>query len=144
MACQLTINYSSNYGGGSATFDVPDGSYQSAYVYWYPGVSNPRRYDVRSDGEQGTVTLAGSYYPPNDFNVSYDSFSNTCAPPIIAYDCINGACIKKSVYNTPGLYTSLSECETACGTGCSGKCIPNSEWAQIEGLANQLKLRNCS
>jgi hypothetical protein len=62
----------------------------------------------------------------------------------IIYDCINGACIPKTTYNTPGLYQSLSECETACGTGCSGKCISSSDWAQIEGLANKLKSKNCS
>jgi hypothetical protein len=63
---------------------------------------------------------------------------------VTKYDCINGACIPKSTYSTPGIYNSLSECETACGTGCSGKCISNADWAQIEGLSNQLKNRNCS
>ncbi|MBN3926114.1 hypothetical protein [Nostoc sp. NMS4] len=63
--------------------------------------------------------------------------------PTDKYDCINGACIKKTVYSTPGIYQSLSECETACGTGCSGKCVSNADWAQIEGLSNQLKNRNC-
>lgn len=65
-------------------------------------------------------------------------------PPVIKYDCINSACVNKATYNTPGFYQSLSECETSCGTGCGGKCISNSEWAQIEGLSNQLRNRNCS
>lgn len=60
------------------------------------------------------------------------------------YDCINGACLEASQYNTPGIYQSLSDCEVNCGTGCSGKCISNSDWAQIKGLSNQLKNRNCS
>lgn len=59
------------------------------------------------------------------------------------YDCVNGACIKKTVYNTPGFYKSLAECETACGTGCSGKCLSNQEWSQITDLANKLKQKNC-
>jgi hypothetical protein len=67
-----------------------------------------------------------------------------CGSDTIYYDCINGACTLNSVYNTPGFYASLSACEVACGSGCSGKCISNSEWAQIEGLANQLKNKNCS
>ena len=62
----------------------------------------------------------------------------------ILYDCINGACTPTTKYQTLGLYKSLAECEEACGTGCSGKCISNSEWAQIEGLSGQLKSRNCS
>ncbi|MBN3877527.1 MULTISPECIES: hypothetical protein [unclassified Nostoc] len=72
-----------------------------------------------------------------------DDPSCTTVAPSVAHDCINGACTPKTTYGTPGLYPSLSECEVACGTGCSGKCISNSEWAQVEGLANQLKNRNC-
>jgi hypothetical protein len=65
-------------------------------------------------------------------------------PPAPSYDCINGACLPQGTYDTPGLYESLEECQTACGTGCSGKCISNSDWTQIEGLANKLKQKNCS
>jgi len=61
-----------------------------------------------------------------------------------SYDCINGACIKKDIYSTPGLYGSLDDCQKACGTGCSGKCVSNSELAQIEGLSSELKSKNCS
>lgn len=61
------------------------------------------------------------------------------------YDCINGACIKNSVYNTPGIYTSLEQCQSECGgVGCNGVCLSNSEWSTIQGLSNQLKNRNCS
>lgn len=59
------------------------------------------------------------------------------------YDCINGACITTETYNTPGLYQSLSDCELACGTGCSGKCISNADWATIQRLATQLKNKSC-
>lgn len=60
------------------------------------------------------------------------------------YDCINAACIESKTYKTPGIYKSLSDCETACGTGCSGQCISNAEWNKIQSLANQLKNKNCS
>lgn len=69
--------------------------------------------------------------------------STTCDPQE-KYDCINGACTPSTTYDTPGIYSSLAECEVACGTGCSGKCLSNAEWAQIEGLASQLKNKNCS
>lgn len=59
------------------------------------------------------------------------------------YDCINGACIKASEYETPGLYENISECEKACGTGCSGKCLSNEEWSKIKDLAKKLKDKNC-
>ncbi|MEH1981410.1 MAG: hypothetical protein V7L27_19440 [Nostoc sp.] len=62
-----------------------------------------------------------------------------------SYDCVNGACVPKALYSTPGLYENLSACEVVCGTGgCSGTCVSNSDWAQIEGLSGQLRNRNCS
>lgn len=71
------------------------------------------------------------------------SFCPGCCTDL-KYDCLNGACVKNSDHNTPGLYPTLSDCEIACGTGCSGKCISNADWAQIEGLSKQLKNKNCS
>lgn len=65
-------------------------------------------------------------------------------PPSAKYDCINGACLPSTTYSTPGIYANLSECEINCGPGCSGVCISNQDWTQIEGLASQLKNKNCS
>ena len=96
------------------------------------------------DGNTGAIAYS-STSPAKNVHLSIvdNDTGNEYVPPTEKYDCINGACVKKTVYKTPGIYSSLSECETACGTGCSGKCISNSEWAQIEGLSNQLKNRNC-
>ncbi|AVH71584.1 hypothetical protein [Nostoc sp. 'Lobaria pulmonaria (5183) cyanobiont'] len=61
-----------------------------------------------------------------------------------SYDCINGACVPSTTHGTLGLYASLSDCQVACGAhGCSGQCVSSLDWAQIEGLSNQLKNRNC-
>lgn len=60
------------------------------------------------------------------------------------HDCINGACVLSEKYNTPGFYRNLSECETACGKGCSGKCLSNKDWQTIESLASKLKQINCN
>ncbi|NJO61351.1 MAG: hypothetical protein HC836_24780 [Richelia sp. RM2_1_2] len=60
------------------------------------------------------------------------------------YDCINGACIKSDVYNTPGIYNDIEECEIACGAGCSGKCLSNADWQKIQDLAKKIKNKNCS
>ncbi|MCC5606646.1 hypothetical protein LC612_07560 [Nostoc sp. CHAB 5834] len=97
-------------------------------------------YDVCNGGQaikvfDGGTELIFSCYKPNSLVIT---------PIQVRYDCLNGACIKKTIHNTPGLYQSLSECEVACGTGCSGKCISNSEWSEIEGLSNQVRNRNCS
>ncbi|WP_109010069.1 hypothetical protein [Nostoc commune] len=90
------------------------------------------------------VSQVGAYPIPPEYSTRYDSGYYGACCDSKQYDCINGACTNKSTYNTPGLYQTLSDCETACGTGCSGKCISNSDWAQIENLSGQLKSRNCS
>ncbi|MEH2263818.1 hypothetical protein [Nostoc sp.] len=92
------------------------------------------------------VAYAGAAPIPAGYETRYDSgyYGSACDMPVpVKYDCINGACIAKDKYNTPGLYANLSACEEACGTGCNGKCISNSDWAQIEGLASQLKNHEC-
>ncbi|MFM5960404.1 MAG: hypothetical protein ACKOQ2_25165, partial [Dolichospermum sp.] len=55
------------------------------------------------------------------------------------YDCINGACLNKSQYGTPGIYESISVCEQNCGPGCGGVCVPNADWTTISSLASQVK-----
>ncbi|WP_413176508.1 hypothetical protein [Anabaena azotica] len=63
--------------------------------------------------------------------------------PETKYDCINGLCVSSTTYNTPGFYQSLEQCEVNCGVGCSGVCISNSDWNQIQSKSNQLKNINC-
>ncbi|MEH2193411.1 MAG: hypothetical protein V7K98_12340 [Nostoc sp.] len=83
-------------------------------------------------GQFSTVNITSSVFTPDAGQADTSK-----------YDCINGGCIKNSAYNTPGLYASLSDCELACGTGCSGQCISNSDWSQIEGLASQIRSKEC-
>lgn len=86
----------------------------------------------------GTVEQIYSCFLPGSLVVT------PISPPQIKYDCINGACIPSTFFKTPALYSTLSECEVACGTGCSGKCVSNSDWAQIEADSSALKSKNCS
>ncbi|MFM6268579.1 MAG: hypothetical protein ACKPFA_19080 [Dolichospermum sp.] len=60
------------------------------------------------------------------------------------YDCINGACLSKSQYGTPGIYGSISVCEQKCGPGCGGVCISNADWTAISSLASQVKNKVCN
>lgn len=135
------------------------GTWKITYTF-SGGVRDPATYTGTEDdnpyfsNEGGRAILRsacdGRNMEPPYFASSFNSVSivNSVFTPDQApaekYDCINGACIKASQHNTFGLYQSLSDCEIACGTGCSGKCISNSEWAQIEGLSNQLRNRNCN
>ena len=59
------------------------------------------------------------------------------------YDCLNAACVLSTQFETPGIYSYLEDCETACGTGCSGKCLSNKDWQKIQDLSGKLKNKNC-
>ncbi len=88
-----------------------------------------------------TVFSQGNQVFQQNYN-SDPSVSVNCSG--VPHDCINKACRPASQYGTPGLYKSLSECEQNCGSkGCSGKCVPNNQWAIIEGVSNNLKNQNC-
>ncbi|MFM6672199.1 MAG: hypothetical protein ACKPJO_19040 [Dolichospermum sp.] len=62
----------------------------------------------------------------------------------LTFDCINGSCVNKTQYGTPGIYNSISACEQNCGPGCGGVCISNAEWSEISSLASQVKNKVCS
>ncbi len=120
----------------SPTVDIPlnsSGGYTLTYQYWiqFAGQSAYKVFVNGVEPDPGAGYLQGS--------------ANWIPDAVIEqYDCINGACLKKTTYNTPGLYASLSLCEVACGTGCSGKCLSNADWTQIESLSSQIMNRNCS
>ncbi|MDJ0797883.1 MAG: hypothetical protein QNJ51_13885 [Calothrix sp. MO_167.B12] len=63
----------------------------------------------------------------------------------VPHDCLNGACVLASEFNTPGLYKSLSECQKVCGAkGCSGECLSKKEFSILKELARQSRNVNCS
>lgn len=83
-------------------------------------------------------------------------------PPLNSqkYDCINGTCIIKTQYNTPGLYNSLSDCQAVCANGGScgdgkqcvdpttfcpdGKvCIDQGEFDSVEALISRIGSEVC-
>ncbi|MEH2038450.1 hypothetical protein [Nostoc sp.] len=137
-------------------FAGKDGNNVNSYEHFACGQNAEFRDNAAGDGKNlyidGVLLISAGYYyksgtefifQPHDStpNVGYIS-SGSCAacPTIDTYNCVNGACIP----DASGIYNSLSECEVNCGTNrCSGKCLSNSDWAQIEGLSNQLKNRNC-
>ena len=75
------------------------------------------------------------------------------------YDCVNGQCVFSSQYKTPGLYSTLAECQANCGNGpgcnppniCAPPnycppgmvCIPSEEWNQIEPLSSAVRSKAC-
>lgn len=76
------------------------------------------------------------------------------------HDCINGVCLPASAYDTPGKYTTLAGCQSACGggsTGCTSPnicvppdycppgmiCLPVAKYSTIERLATALEDSAC-
>lgn len=118
----------------------PSGCYRAPYSYRF-GNNGDSLYLVHATGE----LLLGNQWIGETLRSFTVRQISLCAGQTLTYDCINGACFQSSQFNTPGIYTSLAQCESQCGgSTCKGKCISNSDWAQIEGLANQLKNQNCS
>ncbi|MBN3939180.1 hypothetical protein [Nostoc sp. NMS9] len=87
--------------------------------------------------------------------------SNCVTPsPDTKYDCINGKCIVKTQYNTPGLYQSLADCQAVCANGgacAEGKqcvdpttfcpldkvCIDKGEFADAEAIIAKINSEVC-
>jgi hypothetical protein len=69
-----------------------------------------------------------------------------CGPdPSSAYDCINGGCVPKATYNTPGKYANLAACESGCAkdSKCTGECVSSAELAALQQAANNLQSKIC-
>lgn len=106
------------------------------------------------------VTQVGAYPIPPEYSTRYDSgYYGACCDPK-QYDCINGVCTKKTLYNTPGIYQSLEDCQAVCANGGScadgkqcvdptnfcppGKvCIDQGEFSSIESLISQINSEVC-
>lgn len=107
--------------------------------------NDARGWEYYLDGFGGNFSGTGFYGAPEYY------LKNCVEEP---YDCLNGICVKKDVYNTPGIFASLADCQAICtSNGClppdpnycpPGKvCIKDVEWSQIEQLTNQNRAKHC-
>ncbi|MBH8575784.1 hypothetical protein I8752_22825 [Nostocaceae cyanobacterium CENA369] len=112
----------------------------------------------------------GYYYQPSTATVNavadetptsgYTSSGSCATCRADKYDCLNGQCIPKTTYNTPGLYNSLEDCQAVCANGgacAEGKkcvdpttfcpdghvCIEQGEYNSIQGLVDKIKSEVC-
>ncbi len=67
-------------------------------------------------------------------------------PPDLKYDCLNGGCIPKTTYNTPGVFPSLAACQSGCAknSNCTGECVSADELAALQQAAGTVRSRLCS
>ncbi|MEH2239548.1 hypothetical protein [Nostoc sp.] len=87
-------------------------------------------------------------------------FADSPPDDVKTYDCLNGDCIVKTQYNTPGIYGSLANCQAVCANGgaCgAGKqcidpttfcpdgkvCIEQDEFSSIEALISKIGSEVC-
>jgi hypothetical protein len=60
-------------------------------------------------------------------------------------DCINGGCLPKTTYGTPGVFANLAACEAGCAknSNCTGECVDPAEIAAHQQALNNLKAKIC-
>jgi hypothetical protein len=99
-------------------------------------------YDYYLDGLGGNFQGSGwvgapSYYLKNCIQGATD--------PDQPCDCVNGGCVPKTTYNTPGFFPNLEACLSGCGqnSNCTGECVSAEELAALQQAANNLRARLC-
>jgi hypothetical protein len=82
---------------------------------------------------------------PGTLTITYRGCSNDNLDPGQKYDCVNGGCVPKSTYSTPGKYDSLAACQSACAkdSPCNGECISAAEIAALQQAANKAQANCC-
>ena len=116
--------------------------------------------DLEYRGE-GNCNGGYFYSASNGFNINNASeksgtitqvslaLCTNCAPPGInpsqPYDCLNGGCIPKNTYNTPGAFANLAACQSGCAknSNCAGECVDPAELAALQQAASHLQSKIC-
>jgi hypothetical protein len=71
------------------------------------------------------------------------------APPTLnpnqPCDCVNGGCVAKTTYNTPGVFPTLAACISGCAknSDCTGECVDPAEIAAHRQALNTLQSKFC-
>lgn len=117
----------------------------------YPGYYKPADAGVSLEGRSGYVTTNGAIVACTTqaqldaARVGRSDVGAGCADCLgVAYDCINGECVRSNTYKTPGKYKSLEECQAACSldsTECPPGfvCLEDQEYQQILGQIADLE-----
>ncbi len=61
-------------------------------------------------------------------------------------DCVNGGCVPKTTYNTPGIFPTLAACQSGCAknSNCTGECVDPAEIAALGQALNTLQSKFCN
>ncbi|WP_309740075.1 hypothetical protein [Chamaesiphon sp. OTE_20_metabat_361] len=106
-------------------------------------------------GNLRLIDVEGTFTPSNGscksatiVIVSCSFCPNCCTNPLDPaqpYDCINGNCLPKTTYSTPGKYASLTACQSGCAkdSNCSGECVSAAEIAALQQAASLVRNKLC-
>jgi hypothetical protein len=99
-------------------------------------------YDYYNDGLGGIFSGSGwvgspSYYLKNCVAGATD--------PDQPCDCVNGGCVPKTTYNTPGVFPNFAACESGCAknSNCTGECVDPAEIAALGQALTNLQAKIC-
>lgn len=83
--------------------------------------------------------------PGYPFFVDQSAGCVTSINPNQPCDCINGGCVPKTTYNTPGVFLTLAACESGCAknSNCTGECVDPAEIAAHQQAINNLQAKIC-
>ncbi len=88
----------------------------------------------------------GCFTTNTGWRTTPEFYTKDCSPPPgQQYDCLNGSCVPKQTYNTPGAFSTIALCQSSCGqaTPCDGECVPVAEIAALQSAASGLRARLC-
>ena len=139
MSCKLVFYYTDLYGSGTNRDITKNLSGIAVSLGGVVYSNNQKWSDVSVTFEDGTTQTIALIRNNSSKHTATSLRLVDCTPEQKKYDCVNASCVDSKQYNTPGIFTSLSQCEITCGTGCSGQCVSNEEWNKIQSLANQLR-----
>ena len=96
----------------------------------------PDGFDGEGYGVRGDDAYVISDLSPDDLR---------CGDPANRHDCLNGRCIPRTTYNTPGKYRTLAACVGGCAkeSPCDGECVSEAEITALQQAANNLKAKFC-
>lgn len=107
--------------------------------------------DCWEQGSQGPEAGGGWCFRSSDAYQITDLSPSQCVkcqpsiPTNVQYDCLNGGCVPKTTYNTPGFYANLAACQSGCAknSNCKGECVEAAELAQLQQAVGNIKNRIC-
>ena len=87
----------------------------------------------------GTTEILFSCYKEGSLVVAPIAISDS------ACDCINGGCLPAAMYSTPGKFSNLANCQSACAkdSTCTGECVSPEQIAALQQAASNVRSRLC-